>query len=140
GSEGDLALRLLNVALSRARGKLVVLADVTFIRKRHLPGAPASRLLELVEDGSILPADEVLDSHPERVTWFEHWDAAMEALSEDVKEGAPTLVGSMPEGFVPAPALVEAFAEASISKSLLYAPIEVAGPLEETDIDIRLIP
>lgn len=140
GSEGDLALRLLNVALSRARGKLVVLADVTFIRKRHLPGAPASRLLELVEDGSILPADEVLDSHPERVTWFENWDAAMEALSEDVKEGAPTLVGSMPEGFVPAPALVEAFAEASISKSLLYAPIEVAGPLEETDIDIRLIP
>lgn len=140
GSEGDTALRLLNVALSRARGKLVVLADVNFIRRRHLPGAPAARLLELVEDGAVIPAVEVLDSHPKRLTWFGNWEAAANALAEDLHAGAPTLVGSMPEGFAPAPALVEAFSAASFSKSLLFASREVAGPLEDTDIDIRLKP
>lgn len=140
GSDGDTSLRLLNVALSRARGKLVVLADVTFIRRRHLPGAPAARLLELVEEGQVLPAVDVLESHPERLTWFDNWEAVTETLVGDLHTEAPTLIGSLPEGFIPTPALAEAFSAVSFSKSLLFAPMEVAGPLEETDIDIRLRP
>jgi hypothetical protein len=46
--EGSSAENLLNVSVSRARGKLVVIADVSYYRKRA-PGSPVTRLLEEME-------------------------------------------------------------------------------------------
>ncbi|MBT5611397.1 MAG: ATP-binding domain-containing protein [Lentisphaerae bacterium] len=43
------ALNLLNVSISRARGKLVVLADVSYFRDRA-PDAPISQLLQLASE------------------------------------------------------------------------------------------
>src|SRR5262249_21502248 len=41
GRDADTAFRLLNVAVSRARGKLIVLADVKFILERHPRSSPS---------------------------------------------------------------------------------------------------
>ncbi|HEY9786706.1 MAG TPA: AAA domain-containing protein [Candidatus Obscuribacterales bacterium] len=70
GKDEELALRLLNVALSRARGKLIVLADVPFIEKYHPPRSPARKVLALVRQ-----AGRIRGSH----------DVLMSELAEDIE-------------------------------------------------------
>ena len=58
GKDADAALRLLNVAISRARGKLLVLADVEFIRRAHPARSPAVQLVDrLQEHGCVVELD-----------------------------------------------------------------------------------
>jgi AAA domain len=51
GAHDDATRRLITVALSRARGKVVVLADVSFLRAHSPSGSPVLSMLRLMADG-----------------------------------------------------------------------------------------
>lgn len=64
GKDLDTALRLTNVALSRARGKLVLLADVPFIEGYHPPRSPARKALALARQyGKVAGVSDFLSEH-----------------------------------------------------------------------------
>lgn len=138
GADANTALRLVNVAISRARGKLVILADASFIRKRHLPGSPSARLLQLVAEDAIVPASQVLCGAEEHLTWFESWEAARGALAADIRRIGAAFVGNLPPGFTPGPDLLDALNSPASHESLLCAPLEIASELEESALNVRL--
>lgn len=75
GSDTDLSQRLLNVAISRCKGKLVLVTDRSFIETHHNGRSPAQKLNQLladVESTHFEPARCSLDV----VQWCESWSAA----------------------------------------------------------------
>lgn len=84
GRDPDVALRLLNVGASRARGKLLIVADLAFVRERHPSISQARRLLDLaVEAGAVtISAGDFLadvDGGPS-VEWAASWEEAVTGL------------------------------------------------------------
>jgi hypothetical protein len=60
GREGSTAANLVNVSVSRARGKLIVAADAAYYRRRA-PGAPITRLLEeMAAHGEVAPGASIV--------------------------------------------------------------------------------
>lgn len=96
GKDAQLATRLLNVAVSRARGKLVLVADRQFIETCHPKNSPARQLLEFSAE---IGADEVtaatllneevdepmLPYVDEAFEWFSGWRECTERILEDVR-------------------------------------------------------
>jgi len=146
GRNEDTSLRLLNVALSRARGKLVVLMDSQFVMERHPPSSPARHawtrrsadaatlrltfeaLLRLGGDGD--------------VGWHASWRDAQPSLASDVARATEALVGHIPRGFDPSDEVVAAVDAASRSAkpALLHVSPAIAARLERTAADLRLLP
>lgn len=113
GSMGSGAMRLANVAVSRARGKFVVLADHSFLRKALSPNDSVRQLLELVAAvaaprGILLgtagiPTEELLPG----VWFFRDISAATEQLHADVTTAKEEIAVRWPgiytaPGFTPA--------------------------------------
>jgi hypothetical protein len=93
GGDPELAERLLTVAVSRARGKLVVLIDRQFLHECVPLGSPVRTLIEAMVD---LGADEVDAGKlladtvgPGPVAWFDNWDDALGALSAEGRSAGP---------------------------------------------------
>lgn len=92
GADPDLSRRLLNVAASRARGKLVILADLAFIEQVHPLNSSARLLLECAGSAGAetIDAVDLLNTLPPgsgvepRVQWFADWAAATEVLGREV--------------------------------------------------------
>jgi hypothetical protein len=96
GTDAELALRLLNVAASRARGKLVIVADAAFIEERHPLDSPARALLRRAEQAGAevvsalgLIADhrgdlDFVDQRAEgnAVSWSPTWADAVDGLTD----------------------------------------------------------
>jgi hypothetical protein len=99
GRDADAALRLLNVAVSRARGKLVVLADAAFVRTRHPRWSPARALVErLAEEGRVERPDAARAAQiGPAATWFDGWGPALPALARDLERVRADLVLDLPE-------------------------------------------
>ncbi|MDD4369286.1 MAG: AAA domain-containing protein [Oscillospiraceae bacterium] len=94
--EGSVGLRLVNVAVTRARGKLFVLACRDFLESR-LPGDSAvCGLFRFIrENGRVIGGRELLASLPDRMTgeememeWYTERRAALEAWEADVHHAA----------------------------------------------------
>lgn len=94
--QGDAGRRLLNVAVTRARGKLFVLAHRVFLENR-LPGdAPARQLFRFIEqNGCVVKGAELLAALPARVrsetlelAWYAERQPAREVWAEDVRRSA----------------------------------------------------
>ena len=103
GKDPELARRLLNVAVSRARGKLVLVLDTEFLQERHPRASPAGKLVGLAEEhgAARLQLDALVRQAPPeaRVGWVEPWDL----LGDRVTDLASTIehvevnLGSAPE-------------------------------------------
>ena len=93
GGDPELAERLLTVAVSRARGKLVVLLDRRFVHDRTPAGSPVRRLIDTMVDfgADEVDAGPVLNERtgPEPVSWFDTWDDALGALSTEGRSAGP---------------------------------------------------
>ena len=89
GNDQDTAPRLLNVALSRPRGKLLVLVHAAFIRHRHPYRSPARRVLQLLaEQGRIVSLDAaILQQAPTSrgMAWRSSWDNGQAQLAWDLQ-------------------------------------------------------
>lgn len=145
GKNVETSLRLLNVALSRARGKLIVLADAQFIAQRHPSSSPVRRALALgARDAAHVVAspDELTRlAGGVGVAWHAGWNGAQPEVARDVTAARDGVVAHLPVGFEPAPMLVEAVSAASRGGNVLvYAPYAIASRLEESRADLRLLP
>jgi hypothetical protein len=145
GKNVETSLRLLNVALSRARGKLIVLADAQFIAARHPASSPARRALALgaCDAAHVMVSSDELSrlAGGAAVTWHAGWDGAQSEVASDVTAARDGVVAHLPAGFEPAENVVEAVATASRSGDVLvYAPYAIAARLEESRADLRLLP
>ena len=143
GKDEDLALRLLNVGISRARGKLLIVVDLPFLRERSPRSSPAIRFIDtFIELGAPVVASHSLiaERSSDSVVWRNGWWEAVQSLSS---QGSP---GRLDIGLSDIEFVDEhlrgrlgELAEAS-SHLTLHAPIEVAGALGGHGLDIQLMP
>lgn len=143
GNDPDLSLRLLNVAASRPRGKLVIVADLAFIERHHSLASPARRLIDLsLERGaSTLDARDLLDSTA-GVTWFETWDAVTGRLLQTISSGSTTIDLSVPSAEFGGRWIVDLATRCADLGAPLKcrAPIDVAASLEHSKAQLFLKP
>ena len=99
GKDADLSLRLLNVAASRPRGKLVVVADLSFIEQHHALGSPARALVELAEERGAerLDASAVMCDFG-TVSWFNRWADGVADVLESGLDETSVIDVSVPSG------------------------------------------
>ncbi len=140
GTDPDLSLRLLNVAVSRAQGKVVILADLDFVAERHGQRSPVRRLIEMaLDDGAPrIDATDLLETD-ELVTWSCDWpEAVRRALEEAGSPGAVDI--SVPDESFAGPWLRSAVDDLCGRgvRVTVRAPAPVAIDLEETEADLRL--
>ncbi len=143
GANVEKALRLLNVAISRAKGKLIVLADLQFIRRQHPASSPSLTAINLlrkygtvveVEPGEFLTTQDI-----DWLRWLD-WAEAQGMLARSLQASRLAAVLNLPEPFSPSSDLIEAIREASLrlAKLTIFCPVSVARLLESTSADLRL--
>lgn len=139
GSDPELSRRLLNVAASRARGKLIVVADLAFLTDHHARSSPARQLVELMTERQadvIPPTDFALRSSPE-VCWSGSWGEAIARTSESP---VVALDISVPDESFAGDDL-RRWTHATLTHGgtvRLRLPVAAAGHFEDTAADIKL--
>lgn len=138
GSDRDLSLRLLNVALSRARDRVFVVADCQFFEEALPKSSPVRSALDaMTEHGQVVAADAFLGALIDPVRW--HPDANG-ALIELISGVGGQIILSIPEGL---PEVAQPLAEAvasALASVTVHAPLDVAEVFEDGPADIRLDP
>lgn len=92
GADRDLSRRLCNVAVSRARGKLIVIVDRAFLDSVASPDTIPRKLLQIMENfgADSLQPDELiaLSTRGDLVEWFDDWGPAVAAAAPLEATGA----------------------------------------------------
>jgi len=138
------SLRLLNVGLSRAKNKLIVLADLDFIKAYHRPSSPARKAIKILDEcGYVVQAiqgDFVCDDKAKDIRCVKGWEAAQEILGDDLSLSRANVLINLPDGFLPSPKVVDTIKMLSDGTRGLriYAPPDTAIRLEDSQADIRL--
>jgi len=99
GTDPETATRLLNVAISRAKGKLVIVADVSFIQAYHTGRSPAAKLLQLVRDYPSTKPAFIASQHPD-ISWSENWFSAQVPMYIELQRITQADI-SLPKGLTP---------------------------------------
>ena len=145
GSDVDLALRLVNVGVSRARGKAIVLANNEFVESRFAPNAPVRRLLGLCKEfgTAISPSgSDVAEAFgPGAIEWTDDWAHFSRRLVDEVETATRSLVVNASAEFELPGELVAAVAAASRRGVHVTAlgPAAFLQQLEEGSADLRLL-
>ncbi|MFN2629195.1 MAG: DEAD/DEAH box helicase [Gaiellaceae bacterium] len=145
GSDVDMALRLVNVGISRAKGKAIVLANCEFVESRFAPQAPVRRLLDLCREYgmAITPsASDVAEAFgPGGIEWNDDWQQLSRRLIEEVGTAARSLVVNVPRDFPLPGGLIAAIAAASRRgvRVTAFGPARLLEQLEEGSADLRLL-
>ena len=143
GGDVDLALRLVNVALSRARGKAIVLANLEFVASSYAPASPVRRLVELCQARGIvvrLRPDELAGAPRTEWAWSSSWAETQAAIAADLRHATRSAVLNVPDGIEVSASLVEALLQAD-ARGLSITVLAFASslrPLEASTIDLRL--
>jgi hypothetical protein len=144
GGDADRALRLFNVAVSRARGKLVVLADLDFVERHYPLASPFTKLVEamLASGAEVVPAMDLvadyLDARFESsVRWTTDWTDAVSGAIANVGPDAPVDL-NVPDGNVAPERLLQLVAPAP-SSVRVRCSATTARHLEHTSADLRLL-
>jgi hypothetical protein len=146
GGDVDLALRLTNVALSRARGKAIVVADCDALAARMARESPVRQALALCERNGhrvrVSPEDVALAFERRTIEWVDDPSAAMIAVHAAIASASWSLVANFPRGFdVPVELVDEIRARASSGvETIVLGSPTVAAELEATPADLRLLP
>ncbi len=143
---GPDALRLLNVGLSRARGKLVVVADTDFIDRVHPRRLPARRIVNLIKDnGTVVSLDEsnlreVV--HAPFLQFLDDWGVGQERLAADLVQAHESAHLQIPDGFLLGDGLKAAVRSAARTiggEMTMAAPHAIASGFEEEDLSLSLL-
>jgi hypothetical protein len=140
GGDVDLALRLANVGLSRARGKVIVLADISFLQDRFAPESPLSRAVRLcAERGTVVGAAE-LSASGRHVTWASG-DAVTHMLASELSIARAEVLLNIPHEIEAAPDLCAAVLEAArrVPSCLVASSGSLVRPLQELPCELRLL-
>ncbi|HEY8527299.1 MAG TPA: AAA domain-containing protein [Acidimicrobiales bacterium] len=144
GRDPELALRLLNVGVSRAKGKLLVVADLRFLTAKHPTTSPARSLIDLAaHHGAVTVEAEALIptlAGSAAIEWVPNWPTAAARLVErlpvdptsvDVNVATEELAGPWLDHVANRlPALGHSVT--------IRAPVEIALDLESSSADLRL--
>ncbi|HDS31194.1 MAG TPA: hypothetical protein ENN67_09140, partial [Firmicutes bacterium] len=110
GKKSDKALRMINVAISRARGKLVFIADCDSVKNRPI----IDRLIDLLHEyGTVLkPSPDDLHAlvGNKPFSWLSDWNSTQKSLIEDLENLKCPVAISLPKGFAISPELNDALA------------------------------
>jgi hypothetical protein len=144
GTDEETALRLLNVAVSRARGKLVLLADANFVYRHYPAGAKARELLGLIQaigPDCVLKATSCIKNGVNNDRgWLPDFDEASRLIVKKIRGGDQLSVLNIPEGFLPGPSLTDAIKGMPDEGSsvIVLAPHPISQCFEVTQVDLRL--
>ena len=141
GKDRDLTLRLLNVGISRARGKLILLADLEFIRSTSAQDSPAVLFLDtFLELGAKVVAgtDLLPSSAGKSVSWRPNWWTAVDELLagseiERVTMGLPSRIefdATLEERLD--------HLRGRLSRLTLHVPMTTGAALDGKGYDLRL--
>lgn len=139
GGDVDLALRLTNVALSRARGKAIVLADTSFLEDRFAPESPLRRAVRLCsERGVVVDASETL---LDGVVRWAAGSSAADLMLAELEIAQSEVVLNFPRELVPDDRLVIAVERAArrVSHGLFAGGATLLRPLEQLPCELRLL-
>jgi hypothetical protein len=145
GTDADMAFRLLNVAISRARAQLIVLANVAFIERRHPRSSPARTLIRnLAGKGKLArvdPADLGRWGSGDTITWHAGWQQAQGVVAAELRRGPRVAFVNLSERFPPDDDLLDAVRclSGGASRVTVFAPVDIAARLEESLVDLRLM-
>lgn len=148
GRDPETAFRLLNVALSRARGKLVVMAHGDFVRQRHGVRSPVRRAVSLLmERGHWLRLDahawfeQLADAGAngrsgDGLEWFTGWEDAQQELSAELQGVSRVVVAGFPPGFRLSAGLAGALAQTAARgvRTVVWCPVDAARALEASRV------
>lgn len=99
GAEPEISRRLINVAISRCKGKLLVMADKSFLYTHHSGRSPALKLVQLMKDyPSYVPNG--LEGVPSEIEWFKNWAAAQVDLFKFLNS-VSSVQANLPPEFTP---------------------------------------
>lgn len=136
GRNAEISLRLINVALSRPKGKLIVLADCSFLEERHPRYSPALRAVKLLRKHGALtrmsPDGTVAMNLGETLRWSRSWEDAGPILAEDLMNQSGNSWTNFPEDFRPGKQLISAYAERSGKgdRTVVFAPKPIIREFE----------
>jgi hypothetical protein len=145
-TDPELSLRLLNVGMSRARGKFVLVADLSFLAEYYPRRSHARAIVERSRaiGAEVIDANDVLHDVPGLVTWHADWAEAFPVGFASVPDTRPTHWW-LPDDEFDGEWLGESIAEQTRSAKhdgsfpvVVHAPIEVARRYEDTSADLRL--
>ncbi|MEJ7792405.1 MAG: DEAD/DEAH box helicase [Gaiellaceae bacterium] len=142
GKNIDLARRLVNVGLSRAKAKAILLVHLDLVRGRFAPASPVRQAVELaVDEGlSVRPtaADLALAFREGPIQWLDSWEHMQDRLLADLADARGSLLMNLPHGFSLRPPVVEAVAAGARAggrlllageRGLLSSFVDVPGDL-----------
>ncbi len=145
GSDADQALRLFNVAVSRARGKLVVLADLGFVERHYPLGSPFLKLLAAMQaaGGEVVPSTELVagfsgEPARSRVRWAPDWVDAVAVVLDD-RGPAASVELNVPDGLVDAERFVAMVESMTPNDLRVRCAASTARQIEHTAAEIRLL-
>jgi hypothetical protein len=146
GSDVDLALRLVNVGLSRAKGKAIIIADAELIESRFGSGAPVRRLVELCRKHgtSITPnPNDLADAFAgDAIDWVEEWGTFEARLIDQLDRAGSSVALNVPASF----GLDDRLTKALVELAGRGAAVSVRGSrrlirdLEDSPINLSLLP
>lgn len=143
GRDLDKTMRVINVAMSRAKGKLVLCADLEFIFDKSPSSSPVLQALEkLLELRDPVPVSDLvqagLSSPP--LAWYENWSDAASMLWDSGFDPSTRVDVSVPSVEFSGEwlnVLVEGQV-ASGGRMTLRAPAQVARCYDSSGIELRL--
>jgi hypothetical protein len=145
GADLDLALRLVNVGLSRARGKAILVADKEVVEDRFAPNSAVRRALSLCETygTAISPtARDVTEAFPSgEIEWSDDWAHVAARLGEDIATARRSVTISATRDFELPQELVEKI-EGAATRGLsvtVLGPARLIDQFEESPADVRLL-
>jgi hypothetical protein len=157
GNDAELARRLFNVAVSRARHKLVYVADVDFVEHGMPLAAMPQRLLNAMLAAGAVQLDALWvgeqliasDRHatalwstgtplPPRPIWFADWPSALQAMLSGNGDTRPIEANVAGNDMLATWLTTNETAVRGHSPIVIRAPQQVARLLESTAYDLRL--
>ena len=145
GGDVDLALRLTNVGLSRARAKAIVIVNLELVESRFAPASAIRRAVDLCRQNGIVVtprSDEIAGISGDAWTWSASWAATLDFVEGSVTSAAESVVVNVPVGFDPSESVIGALLEADSRdvRTTVFGNLSIAQRLENSTIDLRLRP
>ncbi len=140
GADHDVALRLLNVGISRARGKLLVVVDLEFLTTTSPPSSPTRRFIDqLVARGaSVVAAAGLLGRSSDTAEWHETWwSALLTGAGSTRSQRVEVHLPSHQFGGALCVETIESMCRQGLDVAV-HAPASVAGSLEHLDAGLHL--
>jgi len=144
GGDVDLALRLLNVGISRARGRAVIAVDVDFAESRLGAAAPVRRVIELCRQHGMVvapdPIDVALAFDSPVLAWLDSPGEALESMASEIARSNVAVSVNLPAGWALDDSVVAALVAATRNATVsVNAPRNAIRDLEPTSAYLGLM-